>query len=313
MLQKQRPVPFEFQAVQPLDVGGWIEISRLSSYGGYFGEPTGVCMPGGNNLHTLDSDQQHSQRDAHASNEDEKTHEWTAGCRVRRNSFSCSDERSRAGRADALSSGCGKQREDAWSSDLYKELLRAQDAIADAAAMMSMSPHLYSAKADLGYVTEILRKVRCEIDQANSSYSSTVNENNEAQTVRLGRSMRSQSMGSAEGIYCDDAVSSTSGSSSNMPVVLANFFDRAGEVRILQERIAELSFAMSGRNMAGTSSVTPGDQRDRQHRHDEAKLASLQTSLNSAKEAAAEQRAMCLARGIDPEAFRYRRSSSSSA
>lgn len=103
----------------------------------------------------------------------------------------------------------------------------------------------------------------------------------------------------------EDTISAVSDSSSHVPDDLNDFFDCAREVNLRIEQISELRFDMSERQ--GASELPQPGVED-----DETKFKALEAALVIARQRASEQRAICLAQGIDPDVYRYRRLSRTS-
>lgn len=109
----------------------------------------------------------------------------------------------------------------------------------------------------------------------------------------------------------DDAASDASDPSSGIPTDVAIFFDHAGEASVWRERISEHWFAVCERIAAEHA---PSEARaSRPTEAEEATMKSLQNALDNAEQKAAKSQAVCLAQGINPDTFRYRRMSETSS
>lgn len=234
MWKRQRAVPFVFEAVQPIDVADWINITALSGATRCVEEQAGSCAA------TEDSGREEHGA-APVDELDERHHFMTSQSVLR---IACNGD--------------------------------------------EMSPRIQSSP-------------QCA-DPAESLAEMTIKQPKDRYQPRerktflepsTSRPERTRSLDQADAdvyVGSSDAISAISESSSNIPDVLSDFFDIARVVNLKLEHLSELD--------------PMGDA---------SKTASLQDALLVAKERMAEQRDKCLACGIDPELFRYRRRSSASA
>lgn len=248
--QRQQQVPFPFEAVQPRDIEGWIQINGLSGCAD-LSLQQGECQ------------RCRSPTDGEGTDEDASLHRGKAlyctalahiseAIRALQDTLAPADDRSR------------------WVESL-------QGVWRQVASLPAADQSLCSRNVEpLGFPT-----AGCSTD----------------------------AVGKIDIDDLEDAVSETSGSSASVPAEVRDYFDSKQELQILQERVSELRDAIDER-MSGQAEL---DVAQPSLLHDEERLRYLQEALAKKSEHAAQQLAVCVDMGLNPQDHRYRRYSSESA
>lgn len=158
----------------------------------------------------------------------------------------------------------------------------------------------------------LLRRVKNACEIAVSSRASAADNGSEEQDMCTFISAMGHSPHSGRDDEYDgnsEVLSVVSNSSSTFPADLNNVFEAERRMFIAKERILETVDTMdSSTEIARDADVTNGGDRDRELLA--TRLQMLYEDLVFAQEQAHQHRRSCLRRGIDPETFRYRRTSS---
>lgn len=312
MFGRQCSVPLHFDELPP-DIEGWINITSPGQPAGGFWDEFGRSrLRKGQANRSSGNDSSPTRRPSVSSRAGtgDGRHKVLEPCdRIQRDQHAALDE------DDVLSLACDNS-ERAASVCIRRELARACDALSsvidgsddERLEDSASAPLIRLANARQIIEREARRVVcRCKL--------STSHENELRHVLRPALHRRSQANDSVVAYEEDldastDTASRSSASSGHLPTLLNDYFECAQEKNLLRERISERKGELCERLNTETSSTLTASIR--RYEVEAVEILSLQSALSDAMNKTAKQRALCLAHGLDPEDFRYRRTSDAS-
>lgn len=308
MLQRQRAVPFAFDIVHPPDIEGWAKVCFSSLNEGE--------IAGRDDSDTVDDHSERVRSDDGFPIDPAADESWAGQREIHFQTPSglesgiCLQAPMNSNR-HALLGGrdrCETKRE---KCSVEEEWSRARGALANVAKETCKLSGQTLPTAKLSRLTQLLCLLEHEVEAANCASHPHLEPNDRLQPdleFAASRSCDSNS-NQADDAACEDAMSEVSDSSSDTPETLSEYFVCKSEVNVLQDRITELLFAMAERATDESPSSDTGlDRADAE----EPRMQVLLEAVCAARMRADDQLAICLAQGLDPEKFRYRRSSGTS-